>query len=149
MLKQKKCFISLAIAGLIFCTSTSIAATSTSCTLNGKKCEDATFVNSEGDYVTLTMSCNSSSQFGTMAVIRGRKNLPTSNMDKEGVWLMYPALKCSIGKTASAKRNIRAYAETHNGLSFSNFFSVRLYGNHCDNQKTGCYGTAKGTSTNY
>lgn len=148
MLKQKRFIASLMIAGTIFCASTSMAAVSTSCSLNGAKCVDATFkASTAGSYVTLSMKCNSGSSYGTMAVIRGRKVYPGSSLDNDVIWLMYPALKCNIGKTASAKRNINTYAKSHGGTSYSNLFSVRQYGNHCDNQKTGCYGTAKGTNT--
>ena len=57
-------------------------------------------------------------------------------------------MKCGIGKNTHTKKNIEAYAKNHGGVGYANVFSVRQYGNHCDNKKLGCYGTAKGVNTN-
>lgn len=144
MSRVKRYVIALVIAGIVFGASTSFAAVTTSCSLGGAKLKDSPFEwSTGGKYVTLSMSCASNSSYGTMAVIRGRKTEGGS-----AIWLMYPALKCEKGRSNSIKKDIEAYASTHGGVAFSNQFGVRQYGNHCDNQKTGCYGTASATNTN-
>lgn len=146
MLKHRRFCAGVLMLFMVLSVNTVSHANTTSCSLNGAKQTDATFVNSAGYYVTLSMKCTAGSAYGTMAVIRGRETYP-AYADNAGTWLMYPALKCAIGKSNTTKRNIHEYANNHGNANMANLFSVRLYGNHCDNQKRGCYGTAKGVSS--
>lgn len=148
MFKHRRFCAGVLTIFMILSANTVSHANTTSCSLNGAKQTDANFVDSCGDYVTLSMKCTAGSAYGTMAVVRGRKTMP-GYLDTGATWLMYPALKCGIGKSNTTKRNIHEYAKNHGDANMANLFSVRLYGNHCDNQKRGCYGTAKGVSTNY
>ena len=54
--------------------------------------------------------------------------------------------KC--GKSVSKRYDVYSYAKSHYDATYSNQVGARLYGHHCDSQKTGCYGTATATNTN-
>lgn len=150
MNKIRRIAAAVVVLGMVFGASEVMAlsaGSTTKCSLGGNKRVDSDFVQSSGHYYTLSMTCGSNSAYGTMAVLRGR---PVYYQPYE--WLMYPALKCAKGKTNSGKYNVYAYAQSHaheyGSANYSNEVSIRLYGNHCDNQKTGCYGTATATNTN-
>lgn len=141
---KKEMLIILALFVMLFGATDTLAETrelaskSVGCTLNGKKCVDSKFVDCVGDYVTLTQSCTKGSKYGSMAVVRG-----TTKYDGTSVkWLMSIAQKCAKGGTASDRYDIYSYAKKHEILSYTNRVGVRLYGNHCDNQKTGYYASA-------
>ncbi len=144
MYKFRKAIATCAIVGLVFGSVNAMAAVQRSCSLDGKKCVTSSTEWTTGDYGTLTQKCTSGSRHGTMAVIIGQK------ADGEAkVWLMYPAQKCAIGHSNTGKYNVGSFAQSHWGSkSYANKFGVRMYGNHCDNQKTGCYGTSKVVSSN-
>lgn len=117
---------------------------SVNCELNAKKKVDSAFMDSVyGHCYILSLSCTPHSAHGVMAVLRGRQRY-----DKDAVWVMYPALTCSKGKVVSSKYDVYAYARDHGYSSNANQVGIRMYGNHCDNQKTGCYGSALATNTN-
>ncbi len=144
---KTKLFMCLLMAGLVFSANTAMA-NKVSCLsqLDGKKCDDTEFVDTGGQYASLSMYCNPRSKFGTMAVIRGRHDLPMRQSDKNGTWLMSEALKCKKGKSNYLETNILKYAERHKIVYKTNFFNVRQYGNTCDEQEKGCYGSAIGAT---
>lgn len=137
-------FIMLFGATDVLADTRELAAKSVGCSLEGKKCVDSKFADSVGDYVTITQSCSKTSKYGSMAVVRGIPKYDSG----DAKWLMYPAQKCAKGKTVSERRNIRLYAERNNIPAHANRFGVRMYGNHCDNQKTGCYASAIARNSN-
>lgn len=152
MKRFRQTAIAFVVAGLIFCCSEALAkvvyTSIVSCSLSGNKVNDSDFMeSSHGSYHQLTLKCSKSSKYGIMGVLRGKPTATTS--DSSAVWVMYPALKCSIGITASKRYDTYSFAQNHYGKgNKSNYVSIRLYGNHCDDQRTGCYGSATAVNTN-
>lgn len=146
MMEKLKKGISLCVVlCMVFGAASAWAAVRTGCSLEGRKVVDSAFVDSVGGTrARLTQSCASDSEYGTMAVVRGKTKYDAGT----AVWLMYPAQKCAKGRTKSTVYNILDYARSHYGATYANLFSVRMYGNHCDNQKERCYGTALATNIN-
>lgn len=146
MMEKLKKGISLCVVlCMVFGAASAWAAVRTGCSLEGRKVVDSAFVYSTGGAnVRLTQNCTSKSAYGTMAVIRGKVNYDSGT----AYWLINPAQKCAKGGTSSDTYNILKYATGHYGAKYANMFSIRMYGNHCDNQKDGCYGTALATNTN-
>ena len=112
-MKLKRVILTLLVAGIILGSSNSFAAvasgSSATCSLGGKKCVDSAFVDSiYGYYYQLSMKCDSSSKYQTMAVLRGRPRY-----DQPAKWVMYPALKCPIGKSVSKRYDVYSYAKSH------------------------------------
>lgn len=143
-----KWLIAVVIVSGILLNSSNVFAFTFSCGLEGKKHNDSDFYGTiyrDKPVATLTLTCSkvssacAKSYNGTMAVIRGRSKYDLADTE----WLMYPALKCKITqKTLNKKYDIQQYATSHGFSNRTNYISVRIYGNHCDNQMTGCYGTA-------
>ena len=115
--------------------------TKVSCSLNGKQRVDSAFMDSLFEIYKLDMSSKTSSRHPAMAVLRGRPKY-----DRAAVWVMNPAMKCSIGGKNSGKYNVYEYAKSHDGASYSNQVGIRLYGNHCDDQRAGVYCNAYATN---
>lgn len=151
MQKLKRMIVTFAIIGVVLggieVMAAVVSGPTIKCSLGGAKSVDSDFMDSSGHYYTLSMTCSSNSAYGTMSVLRGR---PVYYQSAE--WLMYPALKCSKGGKNSGKYDVYTYAKNHahqfGSANYSNQVSIRLYGNHCDNQKKGCYGSATATNTN-
>ena len=145
MSKFKRMIVSLAVIGMVFSVSDAFAAvahdTKVSCSLNGKQRVDSAFMDSLFEIYKLDMSSKTSSRHPAMAVLRGRPKY-----DRAAVWVMNPAMKCSIGGKNSGKYNVYEYAKSHDGASYSNQVGIRLYGNHCDDQRAGVYCNAYATN---
>lgn len=145
MSKFRRVIVSLAIVGMVFSVSDAFAAvahgTRVSCSLSGKQRIDSAFMDSLFEVYKLEMSCISTSKHPAMAVLRGRPKY-----DRAAVWVMNPAMKCSIGGKNSGKYNVYEYAKSHDGASYSNQVGIRLYGNHCDDQRAGVYCNAYATN---
>ncbi len=145
MSKFRRVIVSLAIVGMVFSVGEAFAAisydTKVSCSLNGKQRVDSAFMDSLFEIYKLDMSSKTSSRHPAMAVLRGRPKY-----DRAAVWVMNPAMKCSIGGKNSGKYNVYEYAKSHDGASYSNQVGIRLYGNHCDDQRAGVYCNAYATN---
>ena len=145
MSKFRRVIVSLAIVGMVFSVGEAFAAisydTKVSCSLNGKQRVDSAFMDSLFEIYKLDMSSKTSSSHPAMAVLRGRPKY-----DRAAVWVMNPAMKCSIGGKNSGKYNVYEYAKSHDGASYSNQVGIRLYGNHCDDQRAGVYCNAYATN---
>ena len=145
MSKFRRVIVSLAIVGMVFSVGEAFAAisydTKVSCSLNGKQRVDSAFMDSLFEIYKLDMSSKTSSRHPAMAVLRGRPKY-----DRAAVWVMNPAMKCSIGGKNSGKYNVYEYAKSHAGASYSNQVGIRLYGNHCDDQRAGVYCNAYATN---
>ncbi len=145
MSKFRRVIVSLAIVGMVFSVGEAFAAisydTKVSCSLNGKQRVDSAFMDSLFEIYKLDMSSKTSSRHPAMAVLRGRPKY-----DRAAVWVMNPAMKCSIGGKNSGKYNVYEYAKNHDGASYSNQVGIRLYGNHCDDQRAGVYCNAYATN---
>ena len=145
MSKFRRVIVSLAIVGMVFSVGEAFADisydTKVSCSLNGKQRVDSAFMDSLFEIYKLDMSSKTSSRHPAMAVLRGRPKY-----DRAAVWVMNPAMKCSIGGKNSGKYNVYEYAKSHDGASYSNQVGIRLYGNHCDDQRAGVYCNAYATN---
>lgn len=149
MNKFKRILAVIASIGIVFGANEALAVAtyaSMHVALNEKKYADSEVKGREtnASYYKLYMSCNSSSKFGTMAVLRGRPQLTNGTFE----WIMNPALKCAKGNTSTKCYNVEAYAASHSGLNTCNYVSIRIYGNHCDDQRTGCIGSASAINAN-
>ena len=124
MSKFRRVIVSLAIVGMVFSVGEAFAAisydTKVSCSLNGKQRVDSAFMDSLFEIYKLDMSSKTSSRHPAMAVLRGRPKY-----DRAAVWVMNPAMKCSIGGKNSGKYNVYEYAKSHDGASYSNQVGIR------------------------
>lgn len=138
-------FIMLFGATDVLADTRELAAKSVGCSLESKKRADSKFADSVGNKVRLSQSCTKSSKYGSMAVVRGTPKYDSGDVK----WLMNPAQKCAKGDTVAREYDIYDYAKKANiSFSYTNRFGVRLYGNHCDDQKTGCYASAIARNSN-